>query len=178
MICAPQPSTTRICTPAYKRRIMGDHTELTYSEHKRQQIELACICKDHIQARSPARHKRSKHGIDMTAMTQQTTPPYLIEHGNTYTVSMPEYKQTGQCPVPGCETTIKDRHRMRCYFMFRHYYDTIIILEEGRLPRCDSCGMFCTLSALAGKHLQSALCKEGAKHSKRKRMNLTCIQAF
>jgi hypothetical protein len=71
-------------------------------------------------------------------------PPYLIEHGNTYTVSMPEYKQTGQCPVPGCETTIKDKHRMRRHFMFRHYYDMIIILEEGQLPRCHSCGMFCT----------------------------------
>jgi hypothetical protein len=101
MICAPQPSTTRICTPAYKRR-MGDHTELTYSEHKRQQIECD-ICKDRIQARSIVRHKRIKHGIDTTATTQQTMPPYLIEHGNTYTVSMPEYKQTGQCPVPECD---------------------------------------------------------------------------
>jgi hypothetical protein len=42
-------------------------------------------------------------------MIQQTTPPHLVKNGNTYTISMPEYKQHGQCPVPGCDTVIKDR---------------------------------------------------------------------
>jgi hypothetical protein len=38
--------------------------------------------------------------------------------------------------------------------------------------------MFCTLTALAGKHMDSALCREGAKCNKRKKMNLQCIRAF
>jgi hypothetical protein len=33
MICAPRPSVTQICTPAYKRK-MGDNTEPTYSARK------------------------------------------------------------------------------------------------------------------------------------------------
>jgi hypothetical protein len=109
---------------------------------------------------------------------QATPPPHLVEHGNTYTISMPEYKQHGLCPVPGYDTVIKDRYGMRRHFLFRHYYDTIIILEESRLPRCDNCGMFCTLVALAGNHLQSPICREGAKRNKRKIMNLKCIRAL
>jgi hypothetical protein len=38
--------------------------------------------------------------------------------------------------------------------------------------------MFCTLSALAGKHMESALCREGARRNRRKIMNLRCIRAF
>jgi hypothetical protein len=156
---------------------MGDQTEQTYIECKRQQIECD-ICNTLIQARSLHRHRITKHGIDTAAIVQQTTPLHLSDHGNTYEISMPEYKHAGQCPVPGCNTIIKDRHGMRRHFLFRHYYDTIIIREEGQLPRCHNCGMFCTLTALAGKHMDSALCREGAKRNKRKKMNLQCIRAF
>jgi hypothetical protein len=176
MVCVPQPHVTRICSPAYKRR-MGDHTEPTYSARKRQQVDCD-ICNDRVQLRSLHRHKRLKHGTDTNMMIQQTTPLHLIEHGDTYTISMPEYKQHGQCPIPGCATMIKDRYGMRRHFLFRHYYDTIIILEEGQLQRCDNCGMFCTLVALAGKHRESAICREGAKRNKRKIMNLKCIRAL
>jgi hypothetical protein len=59
---------------------------------------------------SLARHKRIKHGIDTAAITQQRMPLHLTENGTTYKISMPEYKQIGQCPVPNCNTIIKDRH--------------------------------------------------------------------
>jgi hypothetical protein len=72
----------------------------------------------------------------------------------------------------------KDRHGMRRHFLFRHYHDTIIILQEGQLPRCDKCGMFCTVTALAGKHLDSALCRKGARRNKRKIRELQCIRAL
>jgi hypothetical protein len=158
---------------------MGNDTEPTYNERKQQQLQCD-ICNDWVQARSLSQHKWTKHGIDTNAITQHTTPPHLAEHaGNhTYEVSMPEYKQYGQCPVPGCEAIIRDRHGMRRHFLFWHYYDTIIILEEGQLPRCDNCGMFCTLSALAGKHKELALCKEGARQNKQKVTYLRCIRAF
>jgi hypothetical protein len=55
MICTPQPSVTRTCSPAYKRR-MGDHTKATYSARKRQHVECD-ICNDRIQTQSLPRHK-------------------------------------------------------------------------------------------------------------------------
>jgi hypothetical protein len=146
----------------------------TYSERKRLQIECD-ICHARVQARSIDRHKRLRHGIDTSTIANQATPLHLINHGNTYQISMPEYKQIGQCPVPECNTIIRDRYGIRRHFLFCHYYDTIIIQEEGLLPRCGKCGMFCTLTALAGKHLESAICKEGVKRNRRKIQNLQCI---
>jgi hypothetical protein len=106
MVCAPQPTLTRTCSPAYKRR-MGDHSEDTYSARKRRLIECD-ICSTQIQTRSLTRHKKLKHGIDITHTNQLTTPPHLSGIGNTYEISMPEYRQPGQCPVPGCEVIMTD----------------------------------------------------------------------
>jgi hypothetical protein len=78
------------------------------------------MCNDCMQARSLARHKATKHKIDTAAITQQMTPSHFAEHGNTYEISMPEYKHTGQCPVPGCDTIIKDRYSMHHHFLFWH----------------------------------------------------------
>jgi hypothetical protein len=124
MVCAPNPTITRICSPAYKRRMEEINNNSTteplptYSERKRQQIECK-ICHARLQARSIARHKRLKHGTDISATTNQTTPPHLVNHRNTYEISMPEYKQqTGVCPVPGCSTVIKDRYGRCRHFLF------------------------------------------------------------
>lgn len=109
MICAPQPHTTRICTPAYKCRMSDDRDNSnTYSARKRWLIECD-ICQAIVQERSLSRHKRFKHGIDTTNTTQpQATPPHLEGHGQVYEISMPQYKQLEQCPVLGCNTTIRD----------------------------------------------------------------------
>jgi hypothetical protein len=174
MICTPQPSITRIGTPAYKRW-MGNHDDPTYKEWKRQQVECD-ICHKHVQARSLTRHKCTIHGIDTPNLPQQT-PPHLVPIGNTYEISMPDFHPTEQCPVPGCGATIQSRYGMRCHFAHRHYCDTIIITEEGPLPWCELCGMFCTLLSLSGMHQESAICQKGAHQHKQKQKNLQCIQA-
>jgi hypothetical protein len=118
MICAPQPHSTRICTPVYKRRMAGTReTNNTYSARKRQHIECD-ICRAMVQERSLSRHKRFKHGVDTASTSQQAMPPHLTGNGTIYEISMPDYKQAGQCPVPGCNTIIKDQHGMRRHFLF------------------------------------------------------------
>jgi hypothetical protein len=175
MVCAPKPSITRICSPAYKRRMI-DQNEPTYSARKRQRVECD-ICNATIQAKSSlTRHKRLKHGIDATITTQQNTPPHLaMLTGNTYEVSMPTYKDPTPCPIPGCGVTIQNRYKMREHFLYRHYHDTIIISEEGLLPRCDKCGLFCSESALATTHRDSAACRRNEKRNRKKTLNLQCI---
>jgi hypothetical protein len=115
---------------------MGDQTEQTYTECKWQQIECD-ICNTPVETWSLPQHRITKHGIDTAAIIQQMTPLHLSDNGNTYEISMPEYKQTGQCPVPECNTIIKDWHGIQWHVLFWHYYDTIIIQEEGQLPRCN-----------------------------------------
>jgi hypothetical protein len=106
MICAPQPSITRICL-AYKCR-MGDHNEEdTYNARKRRLVECD-ICNACVQTRSLFRHKRTKHGIGAAYTNYLTTPSHLAGIGHTYEISMPEYRQPGTCPVPGCEAIITD----------------------------------------------------------------------
>jgi hypothetical protein len=72
----------------------------------------------------------------------------------------------------------QNRYGMRRHFLFRHYLDTIVILEERQLPHYDKCGMFCTLTALAGKHFESAICGEGTQTNKQKMRELQCIRAL
>jgi hypothetical protein len=156
MVCAPQPTITRIGTPAYKRRMMNP-TKPTYSERKRQIIKCD-ICQAKIQDGSLVRHKRIKHSIDFPDIPQETPTHLAPINGDTYEISMPIYNQVEQCPVPSCGAIIKSRHGMRRHFMYRHYYDTIIITEEGPLPRCELCGMFCTQLSLTGSHQESQIC--------------------
>jgi hypothetical protein len=121
-----------------------------------------------------------KHGINnASVVTQQDTPPHLsTADGNTYMISMPHFNDTAQCPAPGCGTIIKNRIGMRRHFLYRHFQDTIIIMEEGRLSRCTLCGMFCTKLQLAGGHTKTVLCKQGTKRNKQKMRDLQCIRAF
>jgi hypothetical protein len=91
---------------------------------------------------------------------------------------MSHFNDVAQCPVPGCSAVIKNRFGMRRHFLFRHFQDTIIIMEEGRLSRCTQCGMFCTLLQLAGRHTDTKICKQGTKLNKQKMRDLQCIRAF
>jgi hypothetical protein len=177
MVCAPRPSVTRISSPAYKRR-MNDHDAPTYRERKRQQVTCD-ICNANMQARSLNRHKRLKHGLDPTLIPQQDTPPHLATaDANTYMISMPNFNDIAQCPVPGCNTVIKTRIGMRRHFLYRHFQDTIVIMEEGRLSRCTRCGMFCTEFQFACGHTNTILCKQGTKRNRQKMRDLQCIRAF
>jgi hypothetical protein len=46
--------------------------------------------------------------------------------------------------------------------MFKHSRDSLIIIEEGQLPRrCELCDMIVSQIALQGGHRISAMCKEG-----------------
>lgn len=178
LICAPKPSVTRICSPAYKRRMGINADELTHRERKRQKVECE-ICDREVQARSLTRHKRLRHGIEMSLITQQPTPPNLATASSeTYTVSIPHYNNVTECPVPSCKAIVRSRFNMRQHFIHRHFHDKIIIMEEGSLERCHLCGMFCTPLLLAGRHQESTVCKKGAKQNQQKQLDLQCIRAF
>ena len=88
------------------------------------------------------------------AVMETETPPM------EYILSMPT-KQEVTCPTSDCKYTTKTHPEMRRHFRARHPDDTIIIEEEGRLPRCDNCGIFQKL--VDQKHKLSADCKKATK---------------
>jgi hypothetical protein len=65
---------------------------------------------------------------------------------------------------------------MRVHFAHRHPFDTIIIDEEGPLPRCDRCNMFVPFSA-AASHPTSERCINGAERKWKRLQDIANIEA-
>ena len=62
-----------------------------------------------------------------------------------------------ECPVRNCSGCYNNPRAMRIHFRDRHVEDTIVIEQEGRLPRCTSCGMF---GAVGARHQTTKMCKD------------------
>ena len=74
------------------------------------------------------------------------------------------------CPVDGCDWKAGARNKQkrfstRLHFRQRHLNDTIIVTEEGELPRCERCDLFSSKSN-SQSHWDSLDCK---KFSEKKR---------
>jgi hypothetical protein len=89
------------------------------------------------------------------------------------------------CPVDGCFAFIPEGEAKRCalrkHFRLRHLEDTIIIEEEGLLPRCNRCGFF-SKTASTLKHQRTAECGKFAekrhRHFQQKRQELGREMSF
>lgn len=71
------------------------------------------------------------------------------------------------CPVEGCGHRIHEgqsgkRFQLRTHFCRRHVEHTIVIEQEGLLPRCNKCGMFSNVSNTTS-HLSSKAFKDRAE---------------
>jgi hypothetical protein len=83
------------------------------------------------------------------AAAVQAEPP---ERGaRTYRMSIPR-GHTGEvvCPVDGCVASMLQQTlcmSLQKHFRLRHLEDTIIIEEEGLLPRCNLCGFFSKIAS-------------------------------
>jgi hypothetical protein len=176
MICVPGQLVTRISSPAY-RRMMGDTAEETHSDRKRRRVTCD-ICGNSMQARNMTRHQRNQHGINISTC-ENRTPPHLANSGTEHTIRMLHNGDEAQCPVPGCDMTVKSRFGIRRHFQYHHPKDTIIIEGEGRFPCCDRCGMFVnpSIQLINGSHQQTKICKEGARRREREARNLICLRA-
>ena len=85
-------------------------------------------------------------------------PPESIEveePESQYLVSMDGVTKT-TCPVANCPFGAVIPGKMRKHFRARHMRDTIIVEEEGHLPRCVGCGLF--QRSVGIKHQQTADC--------------------
>lgn len=121
---------------------------------KRHQLSQRCI-----RLRStyvPPTPVRIRHRVE-----QERTP--VEAEANRYELSIPRdcQDQVG-CPVDGCEwrtgPSSDARSLMRRHFRWRHWKDTVVILEEGELPRCTRCGFF-SIVANTEAHWTSRECQ-------------------
>ena len=153
MICVPPTPYGRQSPIAYKRRY--DQTLESYSE--RQAHHVPCPeCNRKVRISSLPNHKRNIHKI-------YTPPQHILELETgppcTYTVSIRTAQGTRvPCPVPGCPAIPVSRFHMRAHFCRMHPTDTIVVKEEGPLPRCPNCQMF--LFKVDERHLRSETCRK------------------
>jgi hypothetical protein len=84
----------------------------------------------------------------------------IVMRQNIYNVSFPSRNDYIVCPVKGCTGRDTTRGSLRRHFVFKHPHHHITILEEGLLPRCDSCDMHVPATALARGHGVTLLCHQ------------------
>ena len=60
------------------------------------------------------------------------------------------------------------RTEMQVHFFHWHFRDTVIILEEGKLPhpQCPKCDILVPLRALNGRRLATSECVKGAERKR------------
>jgi hypothetical protein len=98
-----------------------------------------------------------------TTTTNETIYPVIqqqseiINQPQSYTISVNEAEMT-ECPKAECPYKTNSPKAMRMHFRNKHNEDTIIIEEEGPLPRCQFCGIL--QRTVGEKHIQSAICKK------------------
>jgi hypothetical protein len=117
-------------------------------------------CKKASQTYAPPTPVRER-----VAVEQAVTPS---SEAATYGISIPTICPRGiTCPVDGCEYRINPEQRtkrtmLRKHFQSRHFFDTIIIEEEGLLPQCRQCGFF-GKQVLKESHMSSDACKQAGE---------------
>ena len=151
----------RISDEAYHYRMTGDGQSYT----ERQHLPTECPeCGHFVRSSYLSTHRLHQHGIALSQSRLEGIYDPDPEP-DLHIVSMPTRKFDIDCPVPGCPGHATDRFSLRRHFMHRHILDTLIIIEEGILPRCDQCGMFITTDSPSEltRHQNTKICRSGAK---------------
>ena len=182
MIATAKSRTGRMSTRAYNRKITGDGP--TFQD--RAATKVTCInCGTQVYRQSLKRHQTSKKCRVASAtyvppspivrrVAEEQPDPTPVLDPKEYNVSIP-YGTGGNmdipCPVPGCVFKLvaerpSKRSALRGHFATRHMEDTIIIQEEGILPKCSHCGIS-GRQVETEKHWMSKACQQlSAKRKK------------
>jgi hypothetical protein len=175
MTCLPGAIPHPMSDDATRRRQEG-HGD-TFRERQRRRVECS-ICGVAIAQGSLAIHRRRMHGL-VTMANHDVGPPLPPI---PYRVSFPATLRSRNCPVEGCNERLCNRDSLRRHFVYRHFADTICILEEGPqpLPKCELCGMH--ISRSASRHRTSQTCLDGqarrAHRDARERVRLARERVF
>ena len=150
---------------AIRRRVEG--VGLSYRERGTQKV-ICELCGTQVNQQSLRIHQTRQVCKSGRATYQTTTTNNVVnmpteeflegeeeDFPSEYVISV-NGKTGTQCPVPNCPVKPVTRRTMRVHFRNVHNKDTLIVEEEGPLPRCDRCGLF--QQKVGPKHQQSADC--------------------
>ena len=112
---------------------------------------------------------RTQHGRAVEGRRSWESTP-LDEEPQTYRISSLTTGGPWNCPVEGCPGLATSRTAMRVKFIHRHIQDTVVILEEGKLPQPQfpRYEMLVPWRALNMRHPATAQCARGSKRKQRR----------
>jgi exonuclease III len=167
MTMSGRKSRAPMSTSAYRRKATGEG--ISFAE--RMKTKATCpLCDTEVQSHYLKTHQQTRKCLEIWRRKKdetrnQPTVEGAEERGDeqvavmeptTYMVSVNKSDLT-PCPAPDCPYTTHLPQRMRLHFKNMHNSDTIVIREEGPLPRCSNCGIFQKDVGL--QHKQSEACK-------------------
>ena len=138
------------------KRVQKKITTRVCKKIKRSQKVTCEICLEKMVYGSLKRHMMNQHGIDESKEPNQEVE--MTTGRRTYVIDMEPKGRKTDCPVEGCPGGSKDKSGMYRHFCLKHASATIVIVEDGPLPRCPECHMFVKDVA---KHKDSFTCKKG-----------------
>ena len=101
----------------------------------RKQLTTCIKCGKRLQKGSLQRHMLQQHEMEPSQ--------YLCRPAESEAKFNIAFKkgEINNCPIPGCMGSSKDKFGMYRHFAWRHNNTTIVIEEDGLLPKCNLCGM-------------------------------------
>ena len=153
MICVPGKIRTRLLEDVYanSREGLGNRRQW-------QKDRVECDhCGLELAAGSLRSHLETQHNVFRSLVLNKD----LEVKGPSCTYrarAIGPYRDSWDCPYPGCVGTATTKWNLRRHFNDRHPGDKISIPGEGVLPKCGLCGMQTNFSN-APRHEQSEYCQ-------------------
>ena len=153
MIAGGVPATKAMSSEQYRKMIGTRRTRGGKTREK----ETCRICGKTMLRQSMSRHMRMIHGEKRTKYSGREE-----DDNGTYRIAIAKARRN-ECPIAGCPGGGRDKHGMYRHFCLRHPKATIIIEEDGVLPRCPLCGYF---TNNLDRHQKTEACQKGQARRK------------
>jgi hypothetical protein len=118
------------------------------------QTRVVCLSAREEWKRNPENPINKQNQVTEESTSEEEEEPVLPQEYCISTLAGAKI----ECPVHDCSGTYGNPSKLRLHFQQRHLEDTIVIEQEGRLPRCTNCGIFS--STVGARHQATKTCRE------------------
>ena len=167
MVCRPCRVTRVRADEAYTRSMTGEGRR--FKEQHQERVLFPEYRKD-LDKGSLVTHRQTQHGVAKGGLGSEGDEADGGNEPRTYRLTFPVRAGPRLCPVEGCSGRASTRTTMRVHFWHQHVRDTVVILEEGKLPhpRCPLHDTMVPWKSLNGTHRRTAQCNQGAERKRRR----------
>ena len=151
---APKAQSQDMYNRLQRQRRGEERREKSFSEQQKERV-ICNICGKEMGKASLKRHFKEKHGhVPKKYKSIETSE---LETG-TFQMEEIVKGKFNACPVENCQGGGRDKFGIYRHFCFRHPTATVVIRQDGLLPKCELCGMH---TRDVKKHQRTKTCEIG-----------------